>query len=106
MRYFALVVNITIAGAAERLNRKDVTFFHLGCVGRLDDRNALCPMNAVRENRMASQVANRLDRIRSAVDLALVAFHRLLDPLSQLSEAHIDAGLLDTRVGGILDSRQ
>lgn len=55
---------------------------------------------------MAAQVADRLDGIRGAVDLALVTFHGLLYPLAYLAETHVDPGLPDARVGGILDSSE
>lgn len=44
----ALVVDVAVAGAAKCLNGKDVALFHLGGVGRLDNRHALGSVNAIR----------------------------------------------------------
>ncbi len=106
MRNFALVVNIAIAGTSECLDGKNIAFLHLGRVARLDNGNALGSMNAVGKDCVTGKVADRLDRIRRAIDLALVAFHSFLYLLSQLAKTHIDASFLHAGIGGILDGRQ
>lgn len=102
MRDFSLIPDLAGSGASEGLDGEDVALLHLGGVVGLDDGHALGAVDAVGQDGVAAQVADRLDGVRGAVDLALVALHGLLDVAAELAQADVDAGLLDARVGGVL----
>ncbi|ROW00836.1 hypothetical protein VMCG_06534 [Cytospora schulzeri] len=106
VRNLALVPNVAVSGATEGLNGKHVALLHLGLVVRLDDGDALVAVDAVVVDRVPVQVPDGLDGVSLAVQLDLVALHRLLDGPADLAQPGVDARLLDTRVGGRLDRRQ
>jgi hypothetical protein len=74
-----VVSNIALAGAAKRLDGKGFTLLHLGLVAALDDRHRFAAVDVIAANAVAVEVADALDGIRRALDLALVALHDLLD---------------------------
>ena len=97
-----IISNISFACATERLNGKGFTLFHLGLVAALDNRHRLPAVNAIPADAMPVQVADALDRVALATNLALVALHDLLNGSTNVRHAYVNASLLDTGVGGIL----
>lgn len=73
------------------------------CAGArtFDDGYALSRVNLIRAHRVSVQVPHTLDRMSDPVDFDLVRLHRLLDRFAHLTQRHVDASGLDSRVRGL-----
>ena len=85
---------ISFTRATERLDSEHFTLFHLGLVAALDDGHALATVDLPLADVVACEVADRLDGVCLAVELELVAFHRLLDCGANIADAYIDTSFL------------
>lgn len=97
-----VVPDIAFACAAECLNGKGFTLFHLSLVAALDNRHRLAAVDAIPADAVAVEVADAFYGVCLPLDLALVALHDLLDRSANVRHAHIDTCFLNTCVGSIL----
>ena len=100
------VEHATLAGRAERLNSKQLTFLHLSRGSAFDNRNGLARMNLVRSNGMAAQVLDCLDSVRLVADRDFMRLHYFLNSTTDVAQAHVNTRLLDTLVGGFFHREQ
>lgn len=84
----------TLASSTKCFNGKGLSFFHLSLVLAFDDGHALSTVNLPLTDIVASQVSDRLDGVRLAIEFDLVALHDFLDGCSDVSDADIDTSLL------------
>ena len=92
--YSYVISEISFASAAEGFNGEHIAFFHaLGGMG-LNERDLFVAMDLVAQDVMASDVPNGFDRDDLSVELDFVALHYLLDCLTDVIHAGIDASFL------------
>ena len=82
------------ACATKGLNGKGLSFFHLGLVAALDDRDALTAVYGVLIDVVSVQVADAFHRKRRSTDLDLVALHHLLDGRTDITHPDVNASFL------------
>lgn len=89
-----IIADITLPCTAEGLNRKGFSFFHLGLVSTLHNRNALAAMDLKLIDIVAVQVANWFHLVSCSADFDLVTLHSLLDSSSDIGHPDINTRFL------------
>ena len=83
-----------------------LTFFHSGRFAAFNNRHRFTRMYSVRRNAVSVQIANAFNLVGLAVQIDLIRLHDFLYGLTQVTQSHVNASLLDTTVGGRLDRLQ
>mmetsp|Transcript_8318 Transcript_8318/g.20659 ORF Transcript_8318/g.20659 Transcript_8318/m.20659 type:complete len:370 (+) Transcript_8318:1018-2127(+) len=91
------------AGRSEGLDGVQLSLLHLGLVAALDNGHTLSRMNLIRADRVSVEIPDRLDRVSLPVNLDFIRLHDLLNRGTNVAQAHVDACLPYSRVGGLLD---
>mmetsp|Transcript_16369 Transcript_16369/g.28631 ORF Transcript_16369/g.28631 Transcript_16369/m.28631 type:complete len:264 (-) Transcript_16369:382-1173(-) len=100
--------HIGTARRSKRLNGVKLAFFHTRrfLLPATNNGNGFPAMYSVRLNVVAVQVTNGLDWIHLAIQLDFVCFHGFLDQSTNFANAGINTTVLDSDIGGFLDSLQ
>lgn len=89
-----IVSEISLASAAEGFDREHITLFHALSGVSFDERNLFVTMDLVAQNIMTSNISNRFDRNNLLVELDLITLHYLLNCLTDVIDAGINASFL------------
>lgn len=99
-----IVIHVAFTSGGKGFDCKDFTFFHALIGLGLVEGDLLASMDMVAENIMASNVTNCFDRDDLSVKLNFVALYHFLNSLTDVVHASINAGFLQTDIGGRLGS--
>lgn len=91
------VPEVATAGCSKSFNSKYLALFHLRVVRIFDEWHRLSSVNAVLINIVSAEVTDCLDRDGSAIDVHFVAFHGFLDSSTDVTDANVDAGVLESQ---------
>jgi hypothetical protein len=89
-----IISEVSFARATERLDSKDVAFFHALVGLRPDKGNLFVAMDMIAEDIVASDVSDCFDGDDLAFDHHLVALHYLLDGRTDMIDPSVNAGFL------------
>jgi len=102
-----IIMHISLASTAERLDRKRLALLHLRLVGaRLDYRNRFTAVDLVLIDIVPIQIANRLNMSRLPIQRDFITRHDLLNRRTNIAHPHINPRLPNPRIRRILDRRK
>mmetsp|Transcript_16785 Transcript_16785/g.53685 ORF Transcript_16785/g.53685 Transcript_16785/m.53685 type:complete len:252 (+) Transcript_16785:740-1495(+) len=97
--------HVATASGAEGFDCEDLPLLHLDGFVALDNGDTLASVDVVGSDGVATEVADASNLVHFSVDLDLVALHHLLNCLSHVAQANVNACGLDPRVRCILHCR-
>lgn len=101
-----VIVHISLPCGAKRLDGVEFILFHASCLTSLHYGHCFTSVYSVGTNGVPVEIPDGFDLISLTVNFHLVRLHDLLNGLPNVTQPDVDAGSLDTRVGGLLHGLQ